>query len=152
MDAETLERYTSVSAITIFAALHGWLGWLIVLYCISMVTDWLTGTILAIKNKEWSSSRAREGLWHKCGTVFSITVALLTDFLIGLTINNIPGLQLSFSYKVMIFPLVTVWYTLSELGSILENAAAMGAPIPAFLKGVLEKVQNSCESNEYFGK
>ena len=65
MDAETLERYTSVSAITIFAALHGWLGWLIVLYRISMGTDWLTGTILAIKNKEWRILLILTDVWRQ---------------------------------------------------------------------------------------
>ena len=115
-----------------FATIRGWIGWLIVLYCVAMCTDWLTGTILAIKNAEWNSSKAREGLWHKCGSIFCLAVALLTDLLLSLIVNNIPGMQLTFQYKVMLFPLVTVWYILSELGSILENAAEMGAPIPLF--------------------
>lgn len=148
MDMESIEKYTSVSVLTVFATIRGWIGWLIVLYCVAMCTDWLTGTILAIKNTEWNSSKAREGLWHKCGSIFCLAVALLTDLLLSLIVNNIPGMQLTFQYKVMLFPLVTVWYILSELGSILENAAEMGAPIPSFLRHVLEKVQDSCESSD----
>ena len=148
MDMESIEKYTSVSVLTVFATIRGWIGWLIVLYCVAMCTDWLTGTILAIKNAEWNSSKAREGLWHKCGSIFCLAVALLTDLLLSLIVNNIPGMQLTFQYKVMLFPLVTVWYILSELGSILENAAEMGAPIPSFLRHVLEKVQDSCESSD----
>lgn len=148
MDMESIEKYTSVSVLTVFATIRGWIGWLIVLYCVAMCTDWQTGTILAIKNAEWNSSKAREGLWHKCGSIFCLAVALLTDLLLSLIVNNIPGMQLTFQYKVMLFPLVTVWYILSELGSILENAAEMGAPIPSFLRHVLEKVQDSCESSD----
>ena len=62
MDMESIEKYTSVSVLTVFATIRGWIGWLIVLYCVAMCTDWLTGTILAIKNAEWNSSKAREGL------------------------------------------------------------------------------------------
>lgn len=145
MNGESTEKCASVVAVTVFAAIQGWMGWLIILYGGAMAVDWLTGTVLAIKNKSWNSSKAREGLWHKCGSVFCVTVALMTDLLLGLVINNIPELQLTFSYKVMLFPLVTVWYILSELGSILENSAAMGAPVPPFLKAVLEKAKTTCD-------
>ena len=84
MDMESIEKYTSVSVLTVFATIRGWIGWLIVLYCVAMCTDWLTGTILAIKNAEWNSSKAREGLWHKCGSIFCLAVALLTDLLLSL--------------------------------------------------------------------
>ena len=96
MDMESIEKYTSVSVLTVFATIRGWIGWLIVLYCVAMCTDWLTGTILAIKNAEWNSSKAREGLWHKCGSIFCLAVALLTDLLLSLIVNNIPGMQLTF--------------------------------------------------------
>ena len=51
MDMESIEKYTSVSVLTVFATIRGWIGWLIVLYCVAMCTDWLTGTILAIKTQ-----------------------------------------------------------------------------------------------------
>lgn len=34
-------------------------------------------------------------------------------------------------------PLVFVWYILTELGSILENAVKMGVPIPEWLMKLL---------------
>ena len=33
------------------------------------------------------------------------------------------------------------WYVVTELGSMAENALAMGAPCPAFLQKVLEVAQ-----------
>ena len=34
-------------------------------------------------------------------------------------------------------PVVLVWYIFTELGSIAENAAAMGAPVPGWLVRIL---------------
>ena len=59
-----------------------------------------------------------------------IFVSVLTDILLGLTLNHISGLTLPFSYDMLLTPIVLFWYIVSELGSILENAEKMGAPIP----------------------
>ena len=40
---------------------------------------------------------------------------------------------LAIDYDVLLCPLVTAWYLLTELGSIAENAGALGAPMPQFL-------------------
>ena len=122
------------------------LGWLVLLYAAVIMLDWLTGTALALKEKTWNSGKARQGLWHKCGSVITICVALLTDILLGLVLNNFPSLTLPFDYSTLLTPLVIIWYIVSELGSILENSANMGAPIPGFLKRALEKVKASCDS------
>lgn len=37
--------------------------------------------------------------------------------------------------------LVSVWYIFTELGSITENAAKMGAPVPEFLIRALERLR-----------
>lgn len=148
MDSETIEKITSIGAFGLIAALHGWLGWLVVLYGVAMAADWLTGSALAIKEKKWNSSKARQGLWHKCGSIITVGVSALTDILLGLIINNVPGVQLPFTYNTLLCPVVIVWYIVSELGSILENAAGMGAPVPKFLKVILEKVGASCETNQ----
>jgi len=37
----------------------------------------------------------------------------------------------------MLCPLAIIWYLLTELGSIIENAGKMGAPIPGFIKKAL---------------
>ena len=66
--------------------------------------------------------------------------------LLGLVLNNFPSLTLPFDYSILLTPLVIIWYIVSELGSILENSANMGAPIPGFLKRALEKVKVSCDS------
>lgn len=146
MQTETIEKSAGIGAVGLWAALHGWLGWLVLLYAAVMLLDWITGTALAFKEKAWNSSTARQGLWHKCGSVITICAALLTDILLGLVLNNFPNLALPFSYSTLLTPLVVVWYIVSELGSILENSANMGAPIPGFLKNALVKVKSACDS------
>ena len=148
MKAESTERMTTIGAVGIFAAFHGWLGWLVLLYGVVLVADWATGTVLALKEKKWNSSRARQGLWNKCGSIITFGVSVLTDILLGLVINNVPGIKLPFEYGSLLCPIVLVGYIVSELGSILENAARMGAPVPAFLKAVLKKVNQACETED----
>ena len=47
--------------------------------------------------------------------------------------HHFPVLELPFPYTVLVSALVLVWYILTELGSIVENAGALGAPVPAWL-------------------
>lgn len=143
MQTDSVEKAAGIGAIGLWAALHGWLGWLVVLYAVCMMLDWVTGTVLAIKNGVWSSHKARQGLWHKCGSIIMIFVSVLTDILLGLTLNHISGLTLPFNYDMLLTPIALFWYIVSELGSILENAEKMGAPIPPLLKNVLEKMRDS---------
>ena len=90
-----------------------------------------------MKNGEWSSNIAREGLWHKAGCIFAVLVAGILDAVVGYLLGNIHGLALPFEYTVIICPLVVTWYLLMELGSILENVGKMGAPLPEFLKKMI---------------
>lgn len=48
-------------------ALWGWFGWLLLLWIGCMILDYFTGFGTAVKNGEWKSSTAREGIWHKVG-------------------------------------------------------------------------------------
>ncbi len=44
---------------------------------------------------------------------------------------NVPRVELPFTYTVLLCPLAVTWYILIEDGSIIENAGALGVPIPA---------------------
>ena len=52
-------------------------------------------------------------------------------------------LPVSFLRSLPVNSTVLFWYIVSELGSILENAEKMGAPIPPLLKNILEKMRDS---------
>lgn len=143
MQTDSVEKVAGVGAIGLWAAMHGWLGWLVVLYAACMMLDCLTGTAQAIKNGKWSSHKARQGLWHKGGSIIMVFVSVLTDILLGLTLNHISGLTLPFNYDMLLTPIVLFWYIVSELGSILENAEKMGASIPPLLKNAIEKMRDN---------
>ena len=113
MQTDSVEKAAGIGAIGLWAALHGWLGWLVVLYAVCMMLDWVTGTVLAIKNGVWSSHKARQGLWHKGGSIIMIFVSVLTDILLGLTLNHISGLTLPFSYDMLLTPIVLFWYIMA---------------------------------------
>ena len=136
---ENVTRFKAALAAVLAAmtALWGWFGWLVLAWVVCMAVDYFTGYGAAMKNGEWSSNIAREGLWHKAGCIFAVLVAGILDAVVGYLLGNIHGLALPFEYTVIICPLVVTWYLLMELGSILENVGKMGAPLPEFLKKMI---------------
>lgn len=109
-----------------FTAAFGWLGW-------------LSGSAAAASRGEWSSAAARAGIWHKAGMVVVVCVAALTDLVLNVAVENLPafGDGVGFDFEGVVLPVVLVWYIFTELGSIAENGAAMGAPVPSWLLSLL---------------
>lgn len=118
-----------------FTAAFGWLGWLVVAWVACMVIDWISGSAAAAANGEWSSATARAGIWHKGGMILVVLVAAVVDNVLALAVPYLPGLNIS--YTSLVLPVILVWYIFTELGSIAENAADMGAPVPAGLLKLL---------------
>lgn len=113
------------------------MGWLVVGWIICMALDYLTGSMAAAKEGSWSSAKAREGIWHKCGMIVVVIVAGGADLLVSMVLNNLPVLALPVQYPGLVCPVVLVWYIVTELGSMAENAATMGAPVPRWLTKLL---------------
>ena len=82
-----------------------------------MSTDYVSGVLAAIKNKNFKSSKMREGLWHKAG----IGLILGVCWVINLHWEQI-GLPQSFS---SILPLAHSAVIFMEIASIAENAAKL---------------------------
>lgn len=122
--------------LTALTALWGWFGWLVVAWVGLMVIDYVTGSMAAAKAGQWSSAKAREGIWHKTGCIFAVVVAGVLDLVMGQILGNV-GVTLPFTYSVLLCPLVLIWYVLTEAGSIVENAGALGADIPPWLSKLI---------------
>lgn len=118
-----------------FTAAFGWLGWLVVAWAACMALDWVSGSAAAASRGAWSSAAARAGIWHKAGMVVVVLVCALTDAVLAVAVANLPGL--GFEVNGVVLPVVLVWYIFTELGSIVENAAAMGANVPEKLVKLL---------------
>lgn len=125
---------------TAIAAFLGWKGILCFAWVAAMAIDYASGTAAAWKSGNWSSSVARQGLWHKCGMIFAVAVSAIADGVMDVVTTN---LNLGISWPGLVLPLVLTWYILTELGSVLENAAAMGADIPPILADALAMAQKT---------
>ena len=140
----TVTQITMAGTIAAIGTMWGKVGWLIVLWAIAMGIDYLTGTLAAIHNHEWDSNRAREGIWHKAGMLVVVLVAAMFDLAVK-QIAAASGIILPFD--VLALPIVLSWYTITELGSILENAIKMGAEnVPEWLKKGLKVAADTIDN------
>jgi len=114
----------------------GWKGILVLAWVTLMGLDYLTGTFAAMKGGSWSSRKAREGAWHKCGAIIVVMVSAICDGVLGVICGNIPLVNIR--WPGLLLPLILAWYILTELGSILENAITLGAKAPHWLTAALE--------------
>lgn len=111
-----------------------------------MCLDYLSGTIAARQNGTWKSEKARDGIGHKAGMFFVVIVSMVADFIILLICDNIPHDVLSIDWPMAIFPMVTMWYIITEIGSIIENAIEMGANVPSWLPKLLNATLHTVET------
>ncbi len=124
-----------VAFVSALSAFFGWYGWIVIMWISLMVIDWITGSLAAHRNGTWESSKGRDGIRHKFGCIVVVLTAGVLDIVIGLLIDRIPNI--GFNYSVAMSLVVLIWYILTEMGSIIENAGKLGAPIPNFLaKGI----------------
>lgn len=120
---------------TALGAFLGWKGVMLVAWVAVMALDYLSGTIAAGMNGQWSSAIAREGIKHKGGMILVVMVSAIADAVMVIIVEQVPiGIQ----WPGMILPMVLAWYIITELGSILENAVAMGAKVPTWLVRLLQ--------------
>ena len=127
-----------------YSAAFGVVGCLALVWVACMAVDYISGTAAACKDGEWSSAVAREGIYHKGGMILVVMVAALTDYAVRMAIESIPGIGIK--YSAVILPVVLVWYIFTELGSIVENASAMGANVPEKLVKLLAAGKAAVES------
>lgn len=120
-----------VAGVSAVGLLLGWRGIMAVVWVAAMALDYLSGTAAACKNGNWSSSTARDGLWHKGGMIVVVIVAAIADGVMAVICTELPDMGIS--WPGIVLPLVLAWYIITEFGSILENAVKMGAPVPDWL-------------------
>lgn len=111
-------------------ALWGWFGWLVLAWLLCMALDYGTGhrrrppgrgvVVQGGKGRPVAQAGGRGG---RPGGRYS---GRGDRFVLA----NIPALEMPFQYEVFVSVLVLVWYIMTELGSIVENIGALGAPCP----------------------
>lgn len=126
-------------------ALWGWMGWAVIIWVGCILLDYASGTAAARKAGEWSSAVARDGLWHKLGEIFAVLVAALCDIALRIVLEG-SGIPIDIAIGPIITPVVLLWYIITELGSIIENAGLLGAPIPEWLKKSLKDYKKKIDA------
>ncbi|MEY8357315.1 phage holin family protein [Lachnospiraceae bacterium 54-53] len=93
----------------------------------------------------WSSKKGAKGIIKKVGYLCIIAVAMVVDYVIA----EVSG-TIGFDMPTNTFfgLLVTVWYVLNELLSIIENAGRMGAPVPEWLSKYIAVLKNKIDNPE----
>ena len=128
-------KATIAAFFTALGAFLGWQGIMAMVWVAAMALDYVTGTAAACYTGQWCSKTAREGLWHKGGMIVVVIVAAIAGGIMAVICANLP---LAMEWPGLILPLVLAWYIITELGSILENAVKMGAPVPEWLVKLLK--------------
>lgn len=138
-------KAAAASVFAALTALWGWFGWLVVVWVGCMVIDYVTGSAAACKAGAWSSRAAREGLWHKLGAIVAVLISGILDLVVGLLLKSVPALRLPFPYTVFLVVLVVAWYIMTEIGSIIENAGKLGAPMPGWLRKAVAALKSGID-------
>ena len=100
-----------------------------------MALDYVTGVIVAIIEKRLSSEVGFRGLAKKFLILVFVAVGHIADtYILG-------GTPAAMS-AVMLF------YIANEGISIIENAAALGLPVPKKLTNIMEQIKNKSESED----
>lgn len=100
-----------------------------------MALDYITGVIVAVIEKRLSSEVGFRGLAKKFLILIFVAVGHIVDtYILG-------GTPAAMS-AVMLF------YIANEGISIIENAAALGLPVPKKLTNIMEQIKNKSESEE----
>ena len=159
-----MEKY-AVTVQTLLTAAGAWisaklgiLGPVLLILSGLMVVDYVTG-MLASKQEAidhpddpaygWNSKKGAKGIIKKVGYLCIITVALAVDYII-LHVSGSMGLPIS--TKAFFALLVTVWYVLNEMLSIIENAGRMGAQVPDWLCKYIAVLREAIDHKTGTGK
>lgn len=113
--------------------------WPTIAALVFMLGDILSGTIQAVANGDLSSSKMRQGLWHKASFVLLVMLAYGVEWASGF---------LELGFEVPLVTPVCVLVVLTETISILENIAKMN---PALAGSKLMQLFRSDKMDEVAG-
>lgn len=90
--------------------------------------DYISGVCVAIHQKKLSSKIGYKGITKKIMTFILVAVCCLIDQYLG-------------GYTETLYVICVMFYIANELISIIENATAMGIPIPSQIHNALQSLK-----------
>lgn len=95
-----------------------------------IVMDLITGLLKAVKAQGYKSTKMREGLFHKCGSILCILLGVMVDYAQG---------YYDLGITIPVALSICTYITLMEIGSIVEN---IGEINPLLLPGKIRAIMN----------
>jgi toxin secretion/phage lysis holin len=127
---------------TSFAAVGGWLGWVLggmdgFLFALIAfaIADYATGVMRAILEKKLSSAIGARGIFKKIAIFVMVAIGQILD-------TRIVGSGAAIRTAIIYF------FISNEGVSLLENAAAIGLPVPEKLKDVLVQLHGRSDDKD----
>ena len=131
---------------TVIGAIAAYLNVLLVpliVMLVVMVIDYLTGMAQAYISYTLNSRIGVTGILKKIGYIIAVTVGIVADYLISSALVNC---GINIPINCCIGMIVTVWFIINELISILENLSEIGTPLPKFLVSIVKRLKTTVEA------
>lgn len=116
----------------------------LVITCVLIVMDYLTGLAKSVVNKDIDSTKMRDGLWHKATYVAVIVLAEIIE-------HGQEAVDLGFTVPLIV-P-TCVYIVLTETASILENLSQINpeladSPVMQLFRSTKDTAGNSAKSGK----
>lgn len=85
-----------------------------------IILDFITGLIKSFKEKNYTSTKMREGLYHKCGSILCIIFGILIDY---------SQVYVDIGVSIPVSTAICTYISLMEAGSIIENISKINPEI-----------------------
>lgn len=110
-----------------------------IILIILMMLDYASRLISAWKSGTLNSEKGAKGIAKKIGYLLIICCGMCFDFIITYSADHI-GIEVS--NKLLLGLIVTIWYCMNELISIIENVGEF-SPVPEWLAKRIENIKDS---------
>lgn len=130
---------------TVIGAIVAYLNVLLVpliVLIVVMLIDYFTGMAQAYISHTLNSRIGVTGIIKKIGYIIAVTVGIVADYLISSALVNC---GINVTINCCIGMIVTVWFIINELISILENLSEIGTPLPKFLISIVKRLKTTVE-------
>ena len=114
----------------------------LIILIVVMIIDYLSGMAQAYVSHTLNSRIGVVGILKKVGYLATVAVAVIADYIISEALMLL-GTDIKLSYYIGL--VVTIWFIINELISILENLAEIGTPIPKFLTKIIKRLKITVE-------
>lgn len=134
--------------ISVFTAIHTWLGALAIPFYFLVLTnilDYTTGVVAAAcRGERVSSERGFRGIAKKICMWLLVLIGWIIDYMIGAMGQSF---HIEFGFDLLVSLAVIFWLLANELISILENIHDIGVPMPHFLMKIVEYIKEKTEES-----